>query len=309
MLGGIIMLHIDKNILRFWTIVGYRIGTLEFIWESPFPEAQKLFPQIVKEILSSLPDNLWPDQSSYQSFTNSILTYYLREDYKIYSSILLGIAIKRTTLIGASSNADSNNQMKNLALSALQIISDELIDDKDALFEFIYTNKKLFAENINKGIESLVKLTYPTTETALGNSNLQNLSSEYVFISYSSKDSAEAFKIRSILENNGISCWIAPDSIPSGADYGECIPKAIAGCMIFLLLISEKSQKSKWIPKELDHAIAYEKIIIPLHLDNSELKNGFDFRLINIQRIEAYNQRSKAYTDLVARILTAIHKP
>ena len=290
------MLHIDKDILRFWTRVGYRIGVLEFVWGSQFSEVKEQFASMLREIVSYLPKDLVPDQSSFQSFTNSILYYYLRNNYMIYASILLGIAILRTTLIGESSDPTflrttligessdptSNLDMKRIALSALDGISDELIDDKEALFKFIYSNKRQFAENINKGIELLVKLTYTTFETTPQNVSDASVQSEYVFISYSSSEHLEASNVCSVLEKKGIRCWMAPDSIPSGADYGESIPKAIAGCKVFLLLLSEKSQLSKWVPKELDCAITNERIIIPFHLDNSQLKQAFDFRLSNI---------------------------
>lgn len=303
------MLHIDKDILRFWTLVGHRIGVLEFVWGSQFSGVKEQFASMLKEIVSYLPKDLVPDQSSFQSFTNSILHYYLRNNYMIYASILLGIAILRTTLIGESSDPTSNLDMKRIALSALDGISDELIDDKEALFKFIYSNKRQFAENINKGIELLVKLTYTTFETTPQNVSDASVQSEYVFISYSSSEYSEASNVCSVLEKKGIRCWMAPDSIPSGADYGELIPKAIAGCKVFLLLLSEKSQLSKWVPKELDCAITNERIIIPFHLDNSQLKQAFDFRLSNVQRIEAYKRIDKAYTILLDRILAIIHNP
>lgn len=42
---------------------------------------------------------------------------------------------------------------------------------------------------------------------------------EYVFISYKSEQKEIALKIKDILEENGISCWMAPESIPVGSNY------------------------------------------------------------------------------------------
>lgn len=81
-----------------------------------------------------------------------------------------------------------------------------------------------------------------------------------VFISYSSKEYDRAFSLKQILEANGIGCWMAPQSIPSGSDYSQEIPRAIRECDVFLLLLSEASQDSKWVPKELDNAISGGKI-------------------------------------------------
>jgi len=108
-----------------------------------------------------------------------------------------------------------------------------------------------------------------------------------VFISYSSKEAAQVYELKSMLEANGISCWMAPDSILSGSNYASEIPKAIDNCAVFLLVLSDNSQNSKWVPKELDTAINKDKIIIPFHIDSSALGEAFNFYLSNVQRIEA----------------------
>lgn len=120
-----------------------------------------------------------------------------------------------------------------------------------------------------------------------------------VFISYSSKEYDEAFEVKKIIEANGINCWMAPQSIPTGSDYGVEIPKAIRECAVFVLVLSKNAQDSEWVPKELDCAITYKKIIVPFHMDNSDLKDAFNFRLSNVQRIEAYNRLSEGYRELI----------
>lgn len=54
-----------------------------------------------------------------------------------------------------------------------------------------------------------------------------------IFISYSSRDYNTAETIRKVLENNGIECWMAPESIPMGSDYAREIPDAIEKCSAF----------------------------------------------------------------------------
>ncbi len=68
-----------------------------------------------------------------------------------------------------------------------------------------------------------------------------------VFISYKAEEFDEANWVRGTLEHNGISCWMAPASIMGGSSYAEEIPKAIRECRVFVLLLSEKSQRSKWV--------------------------------------------------------------
>ena len=76
-----------------------------------------------------------------------------------------------------------------------------------------------------------------------------------VFISYSTKDTTQAEWVRKILENNGITCWIAPRNIPGGSNYAREIPAAIRECQVFVLMLSHHSESSIWVSKELDLAV------------------------------------------------------
>lgn len=126
---------------------------------------------------------------------------------------------------------------------------------------------------------------------------------ETVFISYSSLEQRTAEEIKQKLESCRISCWMAPKSIPPGSDYGTEIPKAIKKCKIFLLILSENSQNSKWVPKELDMAIKHDLKVIPFQIDNSAINDRFEFSLINCQRIIAYKRKKEAFKDLKDAIL------
>lgn len=78
----------------------------------------------------------------------------------------------------------------------------------------------------------------------------------------------------------------------------------------FLLILSECAQESNWVPKELDLAITYNKVIIPFQIDDEMLTKPFNFRLTNVQRIEAFHNLEEAYDQLLGRIViqeTHIH--
>lgn len=104
-----------------------------------------------------------------------------------------------------------------------------------------------------------------------------------VFISYKSEERAYANRVRSALAYNGISCWMAPESIGAGGEYPSEIPKGIRQCPIFLLLLSPMAQKSKWIPREIDMAISAERIIIPFMIKDCQLGDAFSFYLSQTQ--------------------------
>lgn len=126
-----------------------------------------------------------------------------------------------------------------------------------------------------------------------------------IFISYSSIEYNKVIEIHNVLEKNGFDCWMAHQSIPAGSDYGAEIPPAIKKCDAFLLVLSQASQESIWVPKELDIAITERKFIIPFHIDNSDITEPFNFRLTNIQRIETFNKVSEGYRRLIEKLHSA----
>lgn len=127
-----------------------------------------------------------------------------------------------------------------------------------------------------------------------------------VFLSYSSKESEEAYTINSVLLKNGISTWMAPNSIPPGSNYTREIPKAIKSCKVFLLILSNNAQESVWVSAEVENAFKNEKYILPFLIENCPLRDEFDFLLSRSQRIEAYEKKSEALNKLVNRIKALI---
>ena len=123
-----------------------------------------------------------------------------------------------------------------------------------------------------------------------------------VFISYKAEEFDVANWVKSTLEHNGISCWMAPTSIPGGSSYASEIEQAIQNCKVFVLLLSDKSQNSKWVAKELDRALNANKIIMPFVLENCALKDDFNFYLTNVQRYEAYLNKVNAMKTMILDI-------
>ncbi len=123
-----------------------------------------------------------------------------------------------------------------------------------------------------------------------------------VFISYKAEELDEATWVKSVLESNGISCWMAPSSLPGGSSYAAEIPQAIRNCKVFVLLLSAKAQASKWVSREVDLAINAEKTILPFMLENCALKDEFNFYLTNVQRYTAYENKVIAAEKMVSEI-------
>lgn len=123
-----------------------------------------------------------------------------------------------------------------------------------------------------------------------------------VFISYSSKDFDKVNNVKSILEINGISCWMAPQCIPTGSSYAKEIPVAIRNCRVFLLMITSRSQESQWVPKEVSLALSECKCVIPFVIEDCILTDIFNFFLTDVQRYYAFELKSDSLKELIERI-------
>ena len=89
-----------------------------------------------------------------------------------------------------------------------------------------------------------------------------------VFISYSTRNSEIAVKIRQFLQSHGINCWMAPESIPAGSNYTKEIPYGILYSKVAVLILSNASINSIWVNQEVTYLLSANKIIIPFIIEN-----------------------------------------
>lgn len=108
---------------------------------------------------------------------------------------------------------------------------------------------------------------------------------KYVFLSYSSENTQEAESLKQLMEDAGISVWMAKSEIAAGENFANAIPPAIEKCACLVLLLTAEAQRSSWVPKELDQAIHLQKPIIPVQLKEVPLSDAFKFSLIDCQII------------------------
>lgn len=110
----------------------------------------------------------------------------------------------------------------------------------------------------------------------------------YWFVSHCSKDIKIVDQIIDVLKQCGISYWKAPEMIPAGSNYAKEIPKALKNCSVFLFVVSEASQNSIWVEKELDSAVNARKNIIPVRIDDTPLNDMYTFYLNNVQMVDIH---------------------
>lgn len=112
--------------------------------------------------------------------------------------------------------------------------------------------------------------------------------SKQVFISHSHSDAKVANSICEIIEKNGISCWIAPRDVRPGENYGDEIVEGIEECKAMIILVSDHSNNSKHVRKEVELAINQENSIFPILIQNVEPGKRLKYFLAGIQRVDAW---------------------
>lgn len=99
-----------------------------------------------------------------------------------------------------------------------------------------------------------------------------------VFISHSSQDDAFVRELQQALGDHGVNAWIDSRELLPGGLLDPDITRAIAETVAYAIVVSPASLQSKWVGKELRHALAVQKErgrekfpIIPLSLDGTNL--------------------------------------
>lgn len=121
-----------------------------------------------------------------------------------------------------------------------------------------------------------------------------------VFISHSSRDAEFAKKICTMLEDRGISCWIAPRNIGPGKDYGEEIVAGIESAVATILVLSDDSNASKAVKGELEISFNRGKTIFPIRIRDVSPSKGLELFVSSVQWIDAWQPPLEAKLDLLA---------
>jgi len=107
-----------------------------------------------------------------------------------------------------------------------------------------------------------------------------------VFISYSSRDQVVGMKILEYLEFNDVACWMAPRDILPGDNYAESIINGIGQASAFLLILSQHSNDSVQVQREVDRAVNAKIPIYPLKISQVNLSQSMEYYLCNTQWID-----------------------
>lgn len=121
-----------------------------------------------------------------------------------------------------------------------------------------------------------------------------------IFISYSSKDSDEALAACKALEEGGNACFIAPRDIQPGKEYAEEIVNGIDAAEAMILLLSENSNRSPHVLREVERAVSKGIPILICKLEEVELSKSMEYFLMTHQWIQV--ERNKEYRQILMYI-------
>lgn len=133
------------------------------------------------------------------------------------------------------------------------------------------------------------------------------------FISYSSQDEAFAERLYADLQNVGVRCWFAPQSLKAGERFRERIDESIKLYDKLLLVLTKSSIHSDWVEKEVEVALDDERargrmVLFPVRLDNAimEISTGWPALIKNTRQIGDF--RNWRNHDLYKRALSRLVK-
>ena len=110
-----------------------------------------------------------------------------------------------------------------------------------------------------------------------------------VFISYSGEDRAVGEQVCMLLEQQGISCWIAPRNVTPGHDYGEQIIGGIEETRVMVLILSDHANSSIFVKNEVERAISKGKVVIPLRIQNVQPSRALELFVSRSQWVDAWS--------------------
>lgn len=129
-----------------------------------------------------------------------------------------------------------------------------------------------------------------------------------IFISYSSIDKDAAETVCSVLEQNGISCWIAPRNITPGLEFAEAIIDGIKSSKLFILIYSANSSSSKQVIREVDRAVHAGLPVINLRLEDVPLSKQLEYYLSSVHWLDAITSPLEEHIDKLSGVVKALLK-
>ena len=127
-----------------------------------------------------------------------------------------------------------------------------------------------------------------------------------VFISHSKKDKTVADAVCGTLEKQGVRCWIAPRDIPPGQSWPAAIVEAISNSKVFVLILSDISNQSKQVVKEVGEAFDTGIPIVPLRIEDVKPSQEMGYYIKSIHWLDAMTPPMERHLDKLTESVAAL---
>ena len=133
-----------------------------------------------------------------------------------------------------------------------------------------------------------------------------------VFISHSSKDRKIADAVCARLEEDRLRCWIAPRDIGPGVSWPAAIITALCDCKVMVLVLSQPSNASPQVFREVERAVHKGVIIIPFRIEDIEPSGGLEYFIGSSHWLDALTPPLQRHLDRLAETVGRLipeHRP
>lgn len=126
------------------------------------------------------------------------------------------------------------------------------------------------------------------------------MSTNDIFFSHASENFNTVDRYRRYLNDEGINCWMAPNSIPPGKSFLQAITEAILNSKVLLVFLSKESYRSPFVEAEVRTAFENRIPIIPCFIEKVIPKDcPFYFLIAEIHYLELLNNNQNKSNEIL----------
>lgn len=130
-----------------------------------------------------------------------------------------------------------------------------------------------------------------------------------IFVSYATPDREVAFRVVTFLEAHGISCWVAPRDVPPGVEYAQAIIDGIGESRALVLILSDQSNESQFVKKEVERAVSKTKPVLPVRIREVTPSGSLEFFISSAQWVDAWKSPMEQYLLPLVAAIKAMGQP
>jgi hypothetical protein len=130
-----------------------------------------------------------------------------------------------------------------------------------------------------------------------------------VFLSYATEDRDIASRVCRFLEAEGICCWLPSREGRKARTSSTAVLQALRDADLVLLIFSASANSSPYVLREVERAVAYERPVLSVHVDDAVPNPSLEYYLNLWQWIDGSGKVEDKRAEIVAAVLTRLASP